>query len=188
MLQASNRPDEILSWCRHAYSRGLPLWVPDWNSPFVRHHLQWFRNRHASGRKSSSWLLSANRRNLYCTGYRVDTISSVSHSSRESLPHGVAAPPQPQGCIRECGFGRYHDKNALKAAMHRTLLHDHPKSKPQIRLTNISWVDWTRWPHPKQHYGGSFEYWKSFDRFRQTNARLPIFTLLMRAVCRGKGN
>jgi hypothetical protein len=179
MLRASCSLDEILSWCRYAGSCGLPSWVPDWNQPFVRHHLQWFRNRRASGEKISSWSLSAGGQELSCIGCQVDVISIGSLSSPKHPSNGVEVPLPPQKYTRKGTFGRYHNNHDLQAAMHRTLLHDHPKKKPRMSLTDMSWVDFSRWtrheivPH-------AWENWKKVASFVETNAHLPIFGLPLR--------
>jgi hypothetical protein len=181
MLLASNSLEEVLSWCKYVISSTLPSWVPNWDIAFERRHLQWFRNRHASGEKSPSWQLWADGRELHCKGYRIDTILDVGLPSLDCLPYRITTPSQPHEYSCKSGFGRYCDEISLKAAINRTILHDHPSMEPRRDLTKLHWIDWDRfpkphlWKHPGEHDSNVSDHWKSFDRFRHTNAHFPIF-------------
>ncbi|KAF1838118.1 hypothetical protein BDW02DRAFT_52709 [Decorospora gaudefroyi] len=185
MLKASSRLDEVLGWCKYSETSDLPSWVPDWNTPFDRHHLQWFRNRQSSNGKSLNWSLSTNGLRLRCKGYRIDKILAASFTSKESLAYGLVAPLHPRAPSTSLGFGRYCGESVLENAVNRTLLHGHPLRHPTGHgLTELPWWDWLFFEdcyrlgagnHPMYMSAQTSDDWTTFDRFRQTNAYFSVF-------------
>ncbi|KAH7070791.1 heterokaryon incompatibility protein-domain-containing protein, partial [Paraphoma chrysanthemicola] len=94
VLEKCSHLDEVLVWCAIIYDGALPSWVPDWNSPFRRYHLRWFRRFCAAGDTSPTWSFTEELQQLHCKGILVDIVEATSSALSESLPYReVIKPP-----------------------------------------------------------------------------------------------
>lgn len=179
LLERCGTLDELLCWCRFAESATLASWVPDWNLPLRRNHLQWFRKRRAGGHQI---LISPPSGTvLHVKGIRIGTVAFSSLSSTETLPYGRAIQPRPEE-EKTTTYGNYSSSDGLRDALNRTLAHDHPMLRPRADLTDIYWVDWqtssdsTNNRRPLLESNDSMsDHWKRFEQFRQSNANFLIF-------------
>lgn len=181
LLKDCVRLDEVLSWCVLSVQETLPSWVPDWTTAYERNHLQWLRKRKAGGEGPPVWSLRSHGRTLCCKGIKVDRIQSLSFPTSESIPYReVSLSRPPQDCDTPT-TSRYEDRQQLILALDRTLLHDHPHRYDSGNLTDLPWISWSTAPPPDackhvlELIPGVADQWKTFDRFRHTNAHFNIF-------------
>jgi hypothetical protein len=87
LLERCSRLDEVLAWCAFVEDGTLPSWVPDWNSPFGRYHIRWFRRYFAAGDTPPTWSFVEGSQQLRCEGIPVDIVEATSSSLSESLPY-----------------------------------------------------------------------------------------------------
>jgi hypothetical protein len=193
MLGQCDRLDEVLSWCASTNEPTWPSWVPDWESPFERYHIRWFRRRDAGANNRPDWRLSNNESHLRCKGLLIDRVEDLSVQSTQLLPyrkiaqHKCTPPTDPQN-------GCYSNRAGLKAALFRTMLHAHEYASVDGDLTHIYWVDWDQlidpdpwdlamenfWtfgmrPITRAEDAVPYDPWQLFDRFRQSNAHFSVF-------------
>ncbi|KAE8442962.1 hypothetical protein EG329_002500 [Mollisiaceae sp. DMI_Dod_QoI] len=192
MLSESNSIESLLSWCAFKDDSVCPSWVPDWTAPFTRNHVQWLRERHASGSASAQWSISEDSQHLRVRGIIVDTVKSTSKSQSECLPYKseIMELVQNDGRSFPLEHHRYGSKQNLSAALRRTLAQDHPylHSDPAgPSILDIYWINWSYireldpahdqlshlW-HAMRNITTNSS-WETFDQFRHTNAEFSIF-------------
>jgi hypothetical protein len=199
MLRHCSRLDALLSWCEFKEQGNLPTWVPDWNIPFKRYHLRWFRNRVAGADMQPIWSISRDGMELCCKGLQIGEVDCVGVPSSQKLPYRTVTLSNPEPDHNGTHFGQYKDRAGLKCALFRTLFHAHGMGKPNGDFTNIYWIDWDElvgpdpWDHQIEGFwtfgmpkltrsddANATNSWRLFDRFRQTNAHFSIFGLMFK--------
>jgi hypothetical protein len=130
MIKDEKGLEAILSWCNFKELSSLPSWIPDWTTYFSRNHIQWLRRRKAAGSAAAEWSISpddpyTDKQYLTCKGFTFDSVNSVSASLSENLPYRSEARTIQQP-LTSTSPNHYGDEKSLKAALWRTLRHDHP--------------------------------------------------------------
>ncbi|QDS77753.1 hypothetical protein FKW77_004831 [Venturia effusa] len=191
ILQNSTRLDGLLSWCNFEKESLLPSWTPDWEKPFKRRHMQWFRKWQAGGNCDPTWSASRSGRSLQVRGVLLDVVKDVSYTPCQNLPYRKVRISNVIPFCTPKTFGRYENFTILKKAMHRTMLHAHQITNEASSLLEIYWVSWDEieasdaqdlqlsdfWTYGMAPVCGDMRLnsWKEVDRFRQTNASFSIF-------------
>lgn len=176
ILHRCERLDELLSWCAFNEASTLPSWVPDWEFTHERRHLRRFREVKAGGDCSPKWCFQSSVLGLCVGAVRLGQVNSSSSPVQSLLPYKVTGESKTPLAHVSSIYGRYNSRDHLLMALERTLMHNHPKRRAGGNLTDIPWADWhTDRPHVLEGTTDIIDQWQYFDRFRQSNASLPIF-------------
>ncbi|KUJ13791.1 uncharacterized protein LY89DRAFT_147261 [Mollisia scopiformis] len=180
MLDEYKRLDSMISWCSYNAGSSLPSWVPNWTSKFSRNHVQWLKRRTASGVRKGEWAISPQERRLHSKGIIVDHIKTSTSSHSETLPFRTQQPRHSTETEKTEYSHRYGSLKCLSAALQRTLVMHHPKTRQrEMGVLDIYWIDWDEDQTEKSlNTMDSITQnlcWESFDRFRHTNANFSIF-------------
>jgi hypothetical protein len=195
MIKDEKGLEAILSWCSFKELSSLPSWIPDWTTYFSRNHIQWLRRRKAAGSAAAEWSISpddpyTDKQYLTCKGFTFDSVNSVSASLSENLPYRSEARTIQQP-LTSTPPNHYGDEKSLKAALWRTLRHDHPYlCETKKTCLEIRWIDWSALSRDADGLSPDFwksmttitqnVFWQTFESFRQTNANFSILGLKLR--------
>jgi hypothetical protein len=179
MIESYKSMDPIFSWCSFDASASSPSWVPDWTTEFTRNRIQWLKRRSASGSSAASWSISNDSRVLRSKGFIVDTVETTGASQSENMPYRAVLPHSAQHARSSSRISVEAREDPVAYSLRRTLIMWDRTGQPS--MLDIPWLDWEAMDTSPRYLGLGIRriisnpFWRSFDRFRHTNAYFNIF-------------